>query len=178
MRITINKKNHRIEDALRSRLEKKVAKLEKYFHEKDEVDVQVRLSEEKGGRNIAEITIVSAGDIIRAEDITNDMFMSVDNALNKIERQIYRHRKKFEARLRKGSLDSVEPEIASEPEFSGELVRTKHFTMKPMEVEDAIAQMDMLGHVFFLFINAENGITSVVYKRDDGNYGLLEPENA
>lgn len=179
MRIVMSERNYEIEDGLQKRLEKKVGKLDRYFG--DNVVAQVRLSQERGARYIAEITIPFDGGVLRAEEVTNDMYQSVDKALAIIERQIRRHRTKLEKRLREGAFAKEAPEYEgsdSAQEMEPELVRVKRFAMKPMEVEDAIAQMEMLGHSFFMFINAPTGGACVVYRRQDGNYGLLEPENA
>lgn len=177
MRITITGKNMTVGEHLGGRIEKKISKMDRYFQ--DEVDVQVRLSQERGIRNIVEITLIVGSVILRAEETSNDMYMSVDKAIARLEGQIRRHRTKLEKRLR----EDVKPEIEVEeaPAFEqtpNELVRVKRFEVKPMPVEDAIAQMDMLGHSFFLFVNSETGITSVVYRRNDGGIGMLEPTNA
>ena len=173
MRITITGKNMDVSEALKDRVEKKVGKLDKFLTETE--DVQVRLSQERGGRNTAEITIAFDGILLRAEETNADMYSSIDKSTDKIIRQIRRHRTKLEKRLREGAYESEAPDFEQPDE--AELVRTKRFTMKPMSVEDAIVQMDMLGHNFFLFLNDETNGACVVYKRQDGNYGLLEPEN-
>ncbi|MDI9504771.1 MAG: ribosome hibernation-promoting factor, HPF/YfiA family [Candidatus Excrementavichristensenella sp.] len=174
MRITISGKNVHISDALRQRIEKKLGKLDRFLVEDE--DVQVRLSQARGGRNTVEITIMFDGIILRAEETNPDMFLSVDKAVDIIVRQIRRHRTKLEKRLRAGVYEQQAPDFELQDEAV--LVRTKRFVMKPMSVDDAIAQMDLLNHNFFLFLNVETDCASVVYKRVDGNYGLLEAENA
>ena len=179
MRIVISGKDYKVEEALKARIEKKVGKMQCYFAE--EAEAQVRLSLERGARNIAEITLICAGTVIRGEAVTDDMYLSVDTALEKLEKQIHRNRTRLERRMRKGTFQKAAPEFIAEPteeEVSGKLVRTKRFVMKPMTVEDAIDQMELLGHSFFLFINEASGATCVVYRRQDGDYGLLEPDNA
>ncbi|MEA4897790.1 ribosome hibernation-promoting factor, HPF/YfiA family [Bacillota bacterium Meth-B3] len=173
MRIITSGKDVEITDALRERIEKKVGKLDRYLGESEEV--QVRLSQQRGNRNTVEITIAFDGIILRAEETSSDMYTSIDRAIDIVIRQIRRHRTKLEKRLRAGVYETEEPGFEMPDEAS--LVRTKRFAMKPMSVDDAIAQMDLLGHSFFLFLNEENGGACVVYKRRDGNYGLLEPEN-
>ncbi len=178
MRISIVNKNSVLSDSLESRIEKKLGKLDKFFPEDQECTV--RLAQERGGRNIVEITIVvKDGTVLRAEEVTADMYTSLDGAVDKLVRQIRRHRTKLEKRLREGAFQSAEAgvEADDEPEETGRLVRVKRFTMKPMSVNDAIAQMELLGHSFFLFTNEETNGTCVVYRRNDGNIGLLEPEN-
>lgn len=174
MRMIVSGKNVEITEALRERIEKKLSKLDRFLAEEEEV--QVRLSQERGGRNTVEITIAFDGAILRAEETTGDMYSSIDKSVDIVLRQIRRHRTKLEKRLREGAYEQQAADFELPDE--AELVRTKRFTMKPMSVEDAITQMDMLGHSFFLFLNAETNGACVVYKRLDGNYGLLEPENA
>ena len=172
MKITITGKNMTVGEYLYGRIEKKISKMERYFQ--DEVDVQVRLSQERGARNIVEITLVVGGVILRAEETSNDMYMSVDKAIARLEGQIRRHRTKLEKRLHEEMVIEAVEEVAWE-EPAEEVVRVKRFEVKPMSVEDAIAQMDMLGHSFFLFVNSDTGITSVIYRRNDGKIGMLEP---
>ena len=176
MRITMNGKNLTVTEDLKTRIEKKLGKMDRYFRQ--EVDAQVRLTQEKNLRYIAEITITVGGMMLRAEETSDDIIKSADRAVDKIERQIRRHRTRLEKNLREEIV--VQPEEEQEApneEESRQLVRVKRFAMKPMTVEDAILQMDMLGHSFFLFSNAETGIVSVVYRRNDGNIGMLEPTN-
>ena len=151
MRTIVSGKNVEITEALGQRIEKKLSKLDRFLTEEEEV--QVRLSQERGGRNTVEITIAFDGIILRAEETSNDMYSSIDKAVDIIVRQIRRHRTKLEKRLREGVYEQEAPDFEMADE--AELVRTKRFTMKPMSVEDAIIQMDMLGHSFFLFLNAE-----------------------
>lgn len=178
MKLTITGKNLEVTGAIRERIEKKLNRLQKYFW--DDVDVQVRLSQEKGAQNIVEITIFIGSTILRAEETSNDMYASIDKAIDKVVSQLRRHHKKFADRLRPSETPAPnEPEtIEHEEEEPHSLVRVKRFALKPMSIDDAIEQMDLLGHSFFLFINDQTNATSVVYRRHDGNYGLLEPENA
>lgn len=177
MRLTINAKNMTVSDAMQERIEKKLNKFDRYF--RGEADVQVRLSQEKGARNIAEITLVVGSVMLRAQEITNDMYQSVDRAADKLDSQIRRHRNKLDKKADPAALEALtaaeEPAPDVEDETSDELVRVKRFEVKPMSVEDAIAQMDMLGHSFFVFVNQETNITSVIYRRADGKVGMLEP---
>ncbi|NLD60012.1 MAG: ribosome-associated translation inhibitor RaiA [Clostridiales bacterium] len=164
-----------VSDSLKARVEKKLQKLERYFQ--DDVEAQIRLSQERGNRNIAEITISVGSVILRAEEISSDMYLSIDRAVDKLNRQIRRHRTKLEKRLRAGAFEGDDlPEDATEEAPDYNLVRVKKFSVKPMQVEDAIAQMELLGHSFFLFLNEETDSMCVLYVRADGGYGLLEPE--
>lgn len=178
MKLTITGKNMAITEAMREHIEKRLARLQKYFW--DDVEVQVRLAQEKGAQNIVEITIFIGSTILRAEETSNDMYVSADKAIDKVVSQLRKHHKKFADRLRPADVPAVE-EAAAEPEAEEEaptLVRVKRFAVKPMSAEDAIEQMELLGHSFFIFIDDQTNVTSVVYRRNDGNYGLLVPENA
>lgn len=178
MRIVMSGKNVQIPDALKARAEKKVGKLERYFN--PDIEAQIRFSLEKGNRNICEITIPFYGDVLRAEETSGDLYMSLDRALEKIERQIHKHRTKLEKKMRDTAFQPEMPEYASGYDFNDaddrRIVRTKRFSVKPMSVEDAIFQMDLVSHNFYVFTNAETGLVSVLYLRNDGGYGLIEPE--
>ncbi|MDO4739574.1 MAG: ribosome-associated translation inhibitor RaiA [Eubacteriales bacterium] len=176
MKLTITGKNMEVSEAIRDRIEKRLNRLQKYFW--DDVEVQVRLALEKAGQNIVEITIFIGSTILRAEETSNDMYASADKAIDKIVSQLRKHHTKFADRLRPTEVPVAEEPAIEPEEESHTLVRVKRFAIKPMSVEDAIAQMEMLGHSFFLFIDDQTNVTSVVYRRNDGNYGLLEPENA
>ena len=164
-------------DSLKERAEKKLSKLERYFSQ--EPEVFVRFKQQRGGRNIAEITMSVNGLILRAEENSNDMYLSVDRAVDKLESQIRRYRTKMGKQLREARAEepAFEPEEPAYEEASFDVVRTKRFAVKPMDVDDAITQMELLGHNFFLFLNAENNSMNVLYRRNDGTYGLLVPEN-
>ena len=175
MKLTYASKSMQLTDSIQSYVEKKTAKLNKYFNENAEASV--RLSEEKTAKYKAELTITDRSLILRAEEISGDMYACIDRVIDKIIRQLRKHRTKIEKKLRDGAFEIPE-ELPVEEEEEHTLVRTKHFPVKPMEVEDAIAQMEMLGHSFYLFMNAETNSMCVLYQRADGDYGLLVPENA
>ena len=172
MRITITGKNMEVSDYLKSVIDKKLGKLDRYF--KPDTDVQVTLSVQRN-HHIVEVTIPFDGVVIRAEESTGDMYASVDNVIDKLEKQIRRHRTKLEKRLKAGALSDLEMQ-GSEPEIYGEVVRTKHFAVKPMSIEEAIMQLELLGHEFFVFANADDQKINVLYRRKDGNYGLIQPD--
>ena len=161
-------------DSLKDRAEKKLSKLERYFSQ--EPEAIVRFKQQRGGRNIAEITMSVNGLILRAEENSNDMYLSVDRAVDKLESQIRRYRTKMGKQLREPKPDAAEAVEPVYEEASYDVVRVKKFAVKPMEVEDAITQMELLGHNFFLFMNSETDTMSVLYRRNDGSYGLLLPE--
>lgn len=177
MKIITSGKGIGISDSLMDRIEKKLAKLDRYFH--DDAEANIRLSQEKGGRNIAEITISASGVLLRAEETSGDMYGSIDGAVDKLNRQIRRHRTKLDKKLRAAAFEPA-PDIAGsetdETPAQYNVVRTKKFAVKAMQVDDAIAQMELLDHDFFLFRDEETDGICLVYRRNDGAYGLLQPE--
>ena len=175
MKYTYTGKGMEVTESLKARVEKKLGKFERYF--RDEPEATVRFKQQKGARNIVEITVSTGGVIMRAEESSNDMYLSIDHAVDKLESQIRRHRTKLEKRIHAAELEPAYEEAPVYEEATYDVVRTKKFAVKPMSVEDAIAQMELLGHDFFLFLNEEVNVMCVLYRRADGTYGLLQPEN-
>jgi len=179
MKTTITAKNMVVTPGISDRIMKKTNRMERYL--KQDTEMFVRLSKERNNRRLVEITVPFEGVILRAEASTEDnMYLSIDQALAKLERQIHRHRTKLEKRLREDAFKSPELEYiedVSEPQEERRVVRTKQFPIRPMSVEDAALQMELLGHAFFVFVNNETEQTNVLYLRKDGNLGLLEPED-
>lgn len=176
MRITISGKNLDITEALRSAVEEKLSRLEKYFT--PDTIVNVTLSVTKKRYQKMEVTIPVKGHIIRAEQESNDMYVTIDLVEEIIEAQLKKYRQKLVSQQQSaGSFkkEFIEAETAEEEEV--QIIRSKKFGMKPMFPEDACVQMELLGHTFFVFRNAETDEVNVVYKRKDGNYGLIEAEN-
>ncbi len=173
MRIITSGKNMEVTDALRDTIERKIGKLNKYFQK--DTEAQVTLNVEKS-RHIIEVTIPFDGVLIRAEECTEDMYTSIDKAVDKLERQINKHKTKLERRFRGSRLifENIEADGREDVERP-RVVKTKRFAMKPMPVEEAILQMELLGHSFFVFSNGDTDEVNVVYRRKDGNYGLIEP---
>ena len=175
MNINITGKNMVVTNSVSERVMKKVGKMERDLGAN--ISLQVRLTKEKNNRRKCEITVPFEGVTLRAEASNDDnLYISIDQALAKLERQIHKHRTKLEKRIRTSELEPV-VEAPVYEEQSYDIVRTKKFTVKPMGVEDAITQMELLGHDFFLFLNEENETMNVLYRRNDGSYGLLQPEN-
>ena len=175
MRFIISGKNIDVTPGLRSSIEQKLGKLERYFT--PETEIIVTLSVEKERQKI-EVTIPMKGTIIRSEQVSDDMYVSIDLVEEVIERQLLKYKKKLiDKHQEAGYLkdDFAEQEVDAE---DGEIkiIRTKRFGMKPMFPEDACVQMELLGHNFFVFSNAETDEVNVVYKRKDNTYGLIEPE--
>ena len=177
MRISITGKNIAVSDYLNDLVNKKVGKLERYFPQ--DADVFVTLSVEKN-RHIVEVTIPYEGGVIRGEEITGDMYASIDNVLDKLEKQIIRHRTRLEKCLRVGAVREIETRFGAELDEADDegpkIVRVKRFAIKPMSEEEAMLQIEMVGHSFYVFLNSETNQMNVLYKRKDGNYGLIEPE--
>ena len=173
MRISITGKNIEVSEYLRDLAVKKLAKLDRYFPA--DTVAQVTMAVEKN-RHIVEVTIPYSGGIIRGEEVTGDMYASIDNVIAKLERQIIRHRTKLEKNLKAEAFNEPMPELAEEEDEGPRVVKVKRFSIKPMSEEEAILQMELLGHSFFVFTNAETEDINVLYKRKDGNLGLIEPE--
>lgn len=174
MRFTISGKNIEITPGLRSAVEDKIGKLEKYFA--PETEVQVTLSVEKERQKI-EVTIPVKGSIIRSEQVSNDMYVSIDLVEEIIERQLKKYKNKLVDQQQSASCfkkEFIEKEYMDEEEIK--IIRNKKFDIKPMYPEDACIQMELLGHNFFVFCNAETDQVNVVYKRKGSTYGLIEPE--
>ena len=175
MKFTFACKKISLNDSIKEYAEKKISKLDKYFPE--DTEAHVTLSVEKN-RHIVEITIPYSGGIIRGEEVSGDMYASIDTVIAKVEKQIMRHRTKLEKNLRAEAFAAQEASYAvdDEEEEEHKVVRVKRFAIKPMDVEEAVLQMELLGHSFYVFENAEDGEVNVLYQRKDGNYGLIEPE--
>ena len=180
MKTTITGKNMVVTPGITERIMKKTNRMERYL--KQDTELFVRLSKERSNRRIAEITVPFEGVILRAEASAEDnLFLAIDQALAKLEKQIHRHRTKLEKRLREDAFKNTELEFiedaAAGTQEERKIVRTKQFPVRPMSVEDATLQMELLGHAFFVFVNNETERTNVLYLRKDGDLGLLEPEN-
>lgn len=177
MRTIVKGKGIDVSQYLKENAEKRAAKMDRYFRE--ETELLITLSIQKG-RHIAEVMVpLEGGVMLRAEEVSGDMYASVDAALKKIEQQIRRHRKKLEKRLHESAykeaplfLEQEEPQEKEE----AQIVRRKSFPIQMMSEQEAILQMQLLGHSFFVFLSADTGDVNVLYQRKDGNFGLLEPE--
>ena len=171
MDITITTKKFHLSDELRARIDKKLSKLDRYF--RDDAQATVRLSTQKNDE-IAEVTVVSGGLQVRAETRSNEMFHSLEEAVDNLERQLQNHKKRLTQRLQSGAFDGMAVTVEEEEPFS--LIKEKHFQLKPMDVEEAILQMNLLGHSFFVYRDAQQGAVCVVYHRKDGGYGQIVAE--
>lgn len=174
MRITISGKNIDVTQGLKDAINDKLGKLDKYFT--PETEAIVTLSVERNRQKI-EVTIPIKGSVIRAEEVSDDMYVSIDLVQEIIERQMRKHKTRLVNRYRSGG--NFQPAFiemeAEEPE-EVKIVRSKKFAMKPMDPEESCIQMELSGHNFFVFRNAETDDVNVVYKRKGNTYGLIEPE--
>ncbi|MCJ7840176.1 ribosome-associated translation inhibitor RaiA [Lederbergia sp. NSJ-179] len=180
LKYNIRGENINVTDAIRDYIEKKVGKLERYFNETPEANAHINLKVNPNKKAKVEITIPLPQLVLRAEEVHEDMYAAVDLIVDKLERQIRKHKTKVNRKFRdQGSAKEFFkmngndlPKNEEEDEF--QIVRTKHFNLKPMDSEEAVLQMNMLGHNFFIFTDAETDGTNIVYRRKDGKYGLIE----
>lgn len=178
MKIVITGRNVELTDNFKELVEKKISRFDRMF--KDDVSAQTTVTAEKN-RHKVEITITHKGMFFRAEDTSLDMHESLDKVISMLARQLRKNKTKLEKRLRSGSIEDVIPQIENEKveeELEYQLIRTKHFSVRPMTVDEAILEMNMVGHDFYIFKNASDGTFNVVYIRKDGKYGLLVPKEA
>ncbi|WP_196592776.1 ribosome hibernation-promoting factor, HPF/YfiA family [Pectinatus sottacetonis] len=174
---TIRGKNIEITPALHDYVEKKVGRVTKYFDTVGEITVLLTVTK---GRHIVEVTVPVEGILLRGEESTMDMYTSIDLVIEKLERQIRKHKTKLAKRFRNGSFKpNAVPSSKTDDEYDDDdeytVVKTKRFAVKPMDVQEAIMQMNLLNHEFFVFRDARTEEVNVVYRRKDGNYGLIEP---
>ena len=176
MKFIISGKNIEITPGLKDTVTRKLGKLERYFT--PDTEIIVTLSVEKERQKI-EVTIPVKGNIIRSEQVSSDMYVSIDLVEEVIERQLRKYKTKLIARHQDGGnfkQEFFDEEDAPESDEEIRIVRTKRFGIKPMYPEDACIQMELLGHNFFMFLNADTNEVNVVYKRKSNSYGLIEPE--
>jgi len=181
MQFSVQGKGIEVTERLQTYVEKKLGKLDHYLPTINEVRVELRTEQTRslGDRQVAQVTVRANRTILRAEERSNDIFTSVDMVVDKIKRQIDRYKDKRRSKNRSMAVSlEVEPVIEEpvEEEKEGQIVRTKRFPVTPMTPEEAVEQMELLGHDFFVFYNMDEGQINVLYKRRDGNYGLLQPE--
>jgi putative sigma-54 modulation protein len=173
MKLILRGKNIEITEALNDHVEKRIGKIDKYFDV--DTEAQVTLTVERGLHRV-EVTAGIEGLILRAEEGTGDMYASIDLVVDKLERQIAKYKTRINRKARQGGgikeLNQL-PQVEEDDDMF--VVKTKRFPMKPMPVEEAILQMNLLGHDFYVFANADNDDVNVIYRRKDGKYGLIEP---
>lgn len=179
MQVAVRGKNIEITAALREYVEKKLGKIEKFSDHP--VTAQVNLYVERG-RHIIEVTAGLNGLLLRGEEATTDMYASIDLVSDKLEKQVQKYRARLRRRKESAPVVEAIPAIAApndddaSADLDGKIVKTKRFPVKPLTVDEAILQMEMVSHDFFVFVNSDTSKVNVVYRRHDGDYGLLEPE--
>ena len=174
MKFIIIGKNIEVTEGLKESVQNKLGKLERYFT--SDTEIHVTLSVQKGRQKI-EVTIPVKGSIIRSEQTSSDMYVSIDLVQEIIERQLKKYKNKLiDKKQNAASFSDAFMEKVEDDEEEVKIVRTKQFDIKPMYPEDACVQMELLGHDFYVFCNAETDQVCVVYKRKGGTYGLIEPE--
>lgn len=172
MRVLVYGKNIEVTEGLRGMLEKKLSKLDKYFN--PEVEATATLSTQKNKHRL-EVQIKFNGSLLRAEEVTEDMYASIDKVVDKLEGQLRKYKTKIDKKQKDQAIrfESFTKETGTV--MDSIIVKTKKFPIKPMSAEEATLQMDLLGHNFFVFLDSDSDEVNVVYKRKDGNYGLIEP---
>ncbi len=175
MKTLIVAKQITVTDDLKAIIEKKLEKFDKFFNDNASASVVLSRKREK---EILELTITVGSTLFRAEEESDTFRNALDNAVDIIERQIRKNKTRLQKRLRDGYFDhavyDIEPDEDEEAPFK---IREKTFPFRPMSVEEAILQMNLLGHQFFVFVNADTEKTNVIYKRKDNDYGLIVPED-
>ena len=182
MDLIIKGKGVEVTERLQDYVERKVGKLDRFLPDITEAWVELAVEGTRAAEDsqVCQVTVRANGAILRAEERSDDMFASIDTALDKMHRQIARYKGKRQSRWR-GTGQQPEPlpfDIEEEVEDESAIVRYKRFPMRPMDPEEAIEQMELLGHDFFVFHNPEEGQINVLYRRKDGNYGVIQPELA
>jgi len=192
MQLVIKGRNIEVNDRLREYVEKKIGKMSKFLPDLQEI--RVELAEEKSRkaseREIVQVTMRSNGMLLRAEERNSDIYAAIDAVADKLHGQINRFKGKRRRKMERAQVAAVEaleseyisaamePVADEEEVFEGRIVRTKRFSMLPMSEDEAVDQMELLGHDFFVFYNANSDSINVLYRRSDGNFGLLQPELA
>lgn len=177
LKYSIRGENLEVTDALRDYVVSKLEKIEKYFQAEQELDARVNLKVYREKTAKVEVTIPLGSITLRAEDVSQDMYGSIDLVVDKIERQIRKNKTKIEKKNRNKVATSqlfTDALVEEAEESSSKVVRSKHIDLKPMDVEEAILQMELLGHDFFIYTDVEDNTTNVIYRREDGDIGLLE----
>ncbi|MDY6029616.1 MAG: ribosome-associated translation inhibitor RaiA [Acidaminococcaceae bacterium] len=175
MSVNVKGRNINVTPALKEYVEKKLTKVTRQFKTVGEITAVMRV--EKGDHTV-EITVPASGILLRAQETTKDMYSSIDLVIEKIERQIHKYKTRLMRRKYTNFVENSESDSGEHPssEQEFEIVKNKSFVMRPMSVEEAILQMNLLNHDFFVFYDVDLESTNVVYRRKDGKYGLLSPE--
>lgn len=184
MKVVVHGRSVEITEWIEEYVSKKVQRLERHLPVMNEVRAEISQAKTKSAadRYTTQITIASNGQILRSEETNGDIFASIDAAVDKMSRQIERHkgratkeRRRASAAARQSEIDATTPVLEADENAPGQIMRRKQFAMQPMSEEEALEQMELLGHDFFIYFNPDSKAANVIYKRKDGNYGLLQP---
>jgi putative sigma-54 modulation protein len=180
VRLQVKGRNTEVSDSIRSYAQEKLGKLERQLRDPTRVELELMVERNPSiaDNQIAEATIWTKGPVLRARESSHDMKASIDQLVEKLERQVTRYKEKRQRKpSRRDELTAEEPQsMPAEDEAEAMIVKTKTFAVKPMTPEEAVLQLELVGHDFFVFRNAESGEVNVVYRRRDGLYGLIEPQ--
>ena len=179
MQLQVKGRNLEVSEAIRSYAEQKLAKLERQLEDpRVELELTVERNPSITANHVAEATIWTRGPVLRAREASSDMHASIDQLVAKLERQVTRYRKQGRSRRRKEARANgpVPTTSAASDDDAPAIVKTKHFAVTPLTPEEAVLQLELIGHDFFVFHNAESGKVNVVYRRRDDQYGLIEPQ--
>jgi putative sigma-54 modulation protein len=178
MRLHVKGKNVEVSDSIRTYAEEKLRKLEPHLAPPTQVELELAVERNPSiaANNVAEATVWTKGPVLRARETSPDMRASIDQLVDKLERQVKRYRDKRRRRHPDRSQVNAAPVLVEEDEARELIVKSKQFPVKPMSPEEAVLQLELVGHDFFVFRNADSGEINVVYRRRDGSYGLIEPQ--
>jgi putative sigma-54 modulation protein len=176
MRLQVKGKNVEVTDSMRTYAEQKLGKLERQLNDPTRVEVELAVERNPSisQNHVAEATVWTKGPVLRARESSRDMKASIDQLADNLSRQVKRYREKKRRRSSRGETVDSAPVGADEPE--ARIVKSKQFAVNPMTPEEAVLQLELIGHEFFVFKNSESGVVNVVYRRRDAGYGLIEPE--
>jgi putative sigma-54 modulation protein len=180
MQFQVKGRNLEVSDAIRSYAEAKLAKIERQLKDpRVELELAVERNPSIAANHVAEATIWTKGPVLRAREASSDMHASIDQLVDKLERQVTRYKRQGRDRRRKAARANGRSNDATQPvpdDANPLIVKTKQFAVKPLTPEEAVEQLELVGHDFFVFRSADSGEVNVVYRRRDGNYGLIEPQ--
>lgn len=178
MKIEFLCKNYDASDKLKALIEKKVQRLDKFFDDDTRIKIMLKKGNTRSSNDLytLELTVLLNGVVLRAEVTSDNMYSNIDFAIPKLEKQIIRHHKKIESKSKKFRIKDLVPieEVEAEEQVERSLVRSKCYTLVPMSIDDAIEELELVGHNFYVFLNKATNAINVLYVRNDGNYGLIE----
>ncbi|SRR6266545_1205040 len=177
MRLQVKGRNVEVSEQIRTYAEEKLGKLDRHLADPTRVELELAVERNPSiaGNHIAEATIWTKGPVLRARESSSDMKASIDQLVDKLERQVKRYREKRRGGRRHAESLPAEPAPVTTTEEGPMIVKTKQFAVKPMSADEAVLQLELIGHDFYVFRNADSDEVNVVYRRRDGNYGLIEP---